>query len=343
MVSEMLIYLLSFFLSFVAVYGMRRFCLWKGIMDVPNIRSSHVNPTARIGGVGFIVAYIASLALWGDVSILFCKMLAIAVGVSILSLMDDLKGLKPSIRFLVHILFSVGIFVLGIKLIGISMPFVEMRFATMAFQIVISVFFLAAMTNVYNFMDGIDGYAGGVGILGALSLAGFAQIAGKVAIVDALLMLAAVLAGFWIWNYPKAKIFMGDVGSAFLGFYFGAVILYLTLINADFLLPMLMVFGVFIGDASVTMIRRLINREKIWEAHRSHFYQRLTIIGWSHRRVIWLEFVHMVICCMLAFGYLSVPEAGRLVLISVFLLTFVIKFGYITLLERSGRVLHEAG
>lgn len=327
--------LLVFSVSFILTWGIRGVCLKYALLDNPNVRSSHAVPTARLGGIGFISAYVICVIFFLHLSPVFFKTLALALGVAGFSLVDDLRGLKARTRFLAHLGFSVCILIIGVKLIQVSVPFYVMKFGSVFIEVGLSLLFLTAMTNIYNFMDGIDGYAAGQGIVGAAALACFSGMVGNSGLMQALFFLTAALSGFLIWNYPKAKIFMGDVGSAFLGFFFGAIMLYLTLIRPELLIPMIMVFGVFIMDASVTLIRRAINKEKIWEAHRSHFYQRLTLLGWSHRKVIWVEYGHMAICCILAFGYIYLQDRSQIGLIGVFFLTFIGKFSFITLLERS--------
>ena len=179
-------------------------------------------------------------------------------------------------------------------------------------------------------MDGIDGYAGGIGLLASLSFSSFYFFFGDPQGGTILLVLASVLAGFMVFNYPKASIFMGDVGSACLGGLFSIVSLYLVLISGvSFVIP-LMILSVFYIDALVTLVGRIYRRESFLEAHRSHFYQKLVRSGWSHQQVIWLEFLHMGCNSLFAWFYFSYVDLfSRFMIVLLFLLLFVVKFVFV--------------
>ena len=327
--------------SFFLVYIVYRFCFRYNILDIPNNRSSHKKPTALMGGIGFIIAFLLGygVMLWQQMirfDIHFFVLLLASLFIAITSLIDDIKRLGAGKRFAVHILGASVVYFAGYKLSLFYLPFMTIDFSFINYFL--TVIFIVAVTNIYNFMDGIDGYAGGIGILGSAALAAFAFIMGDYSTATILLILVASLIGFLIWNYPKAKIFMGDVGSAFLGFFFAAMIIKISQNNESSIsiIPLIMIFGVFIMDASVTLIRRALNGEKVWEAHRSHFYQRLNILGWSHKKIIWLEYCHMLFCCWLSYLYIQVNPVYQLVIIFCFISSFIVKFVYITRLERLG-------
>jgi len=193
--------------------------------------------------------------------------------------------------------------------------------------------FLIGMTNLYNFMDGMDGFAGGMTAFGYgfIALIGFR--AGETALgVTGLLIVAATL-GFLPYNWPPAKIFMGDVGSVTLGFLAGALIL--RGINAglfDLWAPMLC-FASFVVDASVTLARRLIRGERVWRAHREHFYQRLVLADWGHRRTLLTEYAVMLGCFASAIVYSSVGDRFR----------FGILLGWTSLLCGLAQAVHALG
>jgi len=182
------------------------------------------------------------------------------------------------------------------------------------------------MTNLYNFMDGADGLAGGMTAIGfgALALAAWLGNAPELAALCAAIAAAAL--AFLRFNFPPARIFMGDAGSIPLGFLAAA----LGILGAQqtiwpWLFPLL-VFSPFIVDASVTLARRGLRGEKIWQAHRSHYYQRVVLLGASHRQLAWAAYALMLACAVLAFLMLRLPQLTALLLIlaaALYLLIFL--------------------
>ena len=176
-------------------------------------------------------------------------------------------------------------------------------------------------------MDGIDGYAGGVGILASIAFSVLYFIQGYLQHAEIMMLLAAALAGFLIFNYPKASIFMGDIGSTVLGAIFAVVSIHLVMVTNISLVVPLMILSIFYLDATVTLFIRVYNKESFLEAHRSHFYQKLVRSGWSHQRVIWMEYGHLVTNIILAFLYNRHSLLmNRTLIIGLFLLVFGVKY-----------------
>jgi UDP-N-acetylmuramyl pentapeptide phosphotransferase/UDP-N-acetylglucosamine-1-phosphate transferase len=171
------------------------------------------------------------------------------------------------------------------------------------------------MTNLYNFMDGMDGFAGGMTILGFGCLAYVAWTHGNHGLAGLSLLIAGAAAGFLRYNFPPARIFMGDVGSVPLGFLAGAsAVIGIHGGLFDFWVPML-VFSPFVIDATVTLLKRLLRGEKVWQAHLDHYYQRLVLAGWGHRKVVLAEYGLMLASGVCAILYLNVEEGWRLILL----------------------------
>jgi UDP-N-acetylmuramyl pentapeptide phosphotransferase/UDP-N-acetylglucosamine-1-phosphate transferase len=246
-------------------------------LDHPNERSLHVRPTPRIGGLGIMAGLaICSLILRPDGVFVLTL---VALGLAVLSLLDDLRGLSVRVRFAGHFLAALAtVFFLP------DMPF---------WMSGLSVLALVWVTNLYNFMDGSDGLAGGMALFGFASYGVAAWLGGAGAFALLAWIVAAAAAGFLLFNFPPARIFMGDAGSIPLGYLAAA----LGLAGwAAGLWPMafpLLVFSPFIVDASLTLLRRGLSGEKVWQAHRSHYYQRLVRMGWSHRRLALAEYALM--------------------------------------------------
>jgi UDP-N-acetylmuramyl pentapeptide phosphotransferase/UDP-N-acetylglucosamine-1-phosphate transferase len=243
-------------------------------LDHPNERSLHVRPTPRIGGLGIMAGLaVCSLILRPEGVFLLTL---VALGLAVLSLVDDLRGLSVRFRFAGHFLAAAAtLYVLPAMPVWVSC---------------LSLLALVWMTNLYNFMDGSDGLAGGMALFGFASYGAAAWLGGAESFALLAWIIAAAAAGFLVFNFPPARVFMGDAGSIPLGYLAAALGLAGWAAGMWPIAFPLLVFSPFIVDASVTLVRRLLRGEKIWQAHRSHYYQRLVLMGWSHRRLALLEY-----------------------------------------------------
>ncbi len=267
---------------------LRRYALAKHLMDVPNERSSHSVPTPRGGGVSIVVTFLVGLIfLWATHFLgnkVFFALFGAGVLVAIIGFIDDHGHIAARWRLLGH--FSAAswlVFWLGglppLLLFGFSVDPGWIGY-------VLTVVALVWLLNLYNFMDGIDGIAG-IEALSSTLVSGllFLFIFANQEIASLNLLMFSAVTGFLIWNFPPAKIFMGDAGSGFLGLMLGAMALYSIHIEAVMLWVWLILLGVFIVDATFTLLRRLLRGEKIYEAHRSHAYQYASRKYGSHRVV----------------------------------------------------------
>jgi len=262
-------------MSLIGTYVIRRYSIYYNIMDVPNDRSSHTNPTPRGGGLAIIlVFYIALIYFQDDISKELFYALLWAIPIALISILDDIYTLSSKIRFLVQVISSVmAIYSLG-GISSIDFLFFKMDGVWLNILALISILWL---TNLYNFLDGIDGYAASEAITVGLGIFLFFQ--------NPLgLVLAVTSLGFLVFNWHKASIFMGDVGSATLGFIF-AVFVFSDMNHGNIYIWMILL-SLFWFDATVTLVRRFKNNEKLTKAHKKHAYQRLIQSGWSHSRVV---------------------------------------------------------
>ena len=260
-------------------------------MDHPNERSLHVTPTPRVGGLG-IMAGVAGASVWLAGGGLLPVMLGAFV-LAALSVLDDLRGLPVALRFLAHFVVAAAC----VSTLGLT-----------GWALASTVLGVVWMTNLYNFMDGADGLAGGMATIGftALALAAWLGHAPELAALCAAIAAAAL--AFLRFNFPPARVFMGDAGSIPLGFLAAT----LGVMGAQqavwpWLFPLL-VFSPFIIDASVTLARRGLRGEKIWRAHRSHYYQRAVLLGASHRQLAWAAYALMLASAALALMVLRWPQ-----------------------------------
>lgn len=267
--------LLVFSASFLMTWLLRRYALARNVLDVPNQRSSHTLPTPRGGGLAIVLGVslaLPGLYLWGGLISQHLWALWGAGGlVALVGFIDDHAPLAARWRLIAHFAAAIwGVFWLGgapaLEIFGAR---VDMGWVGCA----VAVLYLVWMLNLYNFMDGIDGIAGveavTVGLAGALLYA--LQGSWGAMLLPALLAMAS--AGFLFWNFPPARIFMGDAGSGYLGLTLGLLSLQAAWVEPRLLWAWLILLGVFIVDATLTLGRRLYRREKIYEAHRSHAYQ----------------------------------------------------------------------
>jgi len=260
-------------------------------MDHPNERSLHMTPTPRIGGLG-IMAGVGVASVWLADAGLLPVMLATFV-LAALSVLDDVRGLPVALRFLVH--FAVAVACL-----------LAMGFSGLA--LVLGTLAVVWMTNLYNFMDGSDGLAGGMAAIGFGSLALAAWLGDALGLAAFCSAIAAAALAFLRFNFPPARVFMGDAGSIPLGFLAAALGILGAVQNVwPWLFPLL-AFSPFIVDASVTLMRRALRGEKIWQAHRSHYYQRVVLLGASHRQLALAAYALMLAMAALAFAQLILPQ-----------------------------------
>jgi UDP-N-acetylmuramyl pentapeptide phosphotransferase/UDP-N-acetylglucosamine-1-phosphate transferase len=263
------------------------------VLDVPNDRSLHDRPTPRTGGVAIVIAAlggVAALLVTGAV-VAPVGSLGLASGallVAAVSLWDDRGDVSPLVRLAVQAI-AAGLVVAD----GWHLSLRAFGPAPTALGLGASVVLVVWLTNLYNFMDGMDGFAGGMGAAGFGFLASLAHRGGHHDFGAISLVLAAANLGFLTLNLPPARIFMGDVGSATMGFLVGGLTLWGLHERIFPLWAPLLVFSPFIVDASVTLALRLVRGERFWLPHRTHYYQRLVRLGWGHRRTVLWEYALM--------------------------------------------------
>lgn len=295
--------LTAFAATLVTVWWLVRSRLSTFALDLPNQRSLHQTPVPRTGGIAI---HIGILLAWATTTshLPFLLWFALAILLAV-SFLDDVRGMPAIGRLAVHLLVA-GALAASLVLEDYGV-----------IGVIIAAFALAWMANIYNFMDGSDGLAGGMAAFG-FSFYGIAGwLAGSTVFALLNFSVAAAAAAFLVFNFHPARIFMGDVGSVPLGF-LAAAFGIIGWLQRDWAwwFPLL-VFSPFIVDASLTLARRLVRGERIWEAHRDHYYQRLVRLGWGHRRTALAEYVLMLACGTLALLTLSLPpswQAAMLVL-----------------------------
>ena len=315
----------------------------------PNDRTLHSTPTPQTGGLAVIASVVIALlaaasvlalvqpsqpllpkgvasgSLWIVVSMLL---------VFTVSFIDDCIGLPASLRLGVQAA-AAFIIISGVGLTLSSIPIpggltIELGLAA----IPVSALLLIWMANLYNFMDGMDGFAGGMTFwgFGFLAYFGWQTHFPVMLIISTFVAMGAL--GFLMHNFPPARIFMGDAGSITLGFLAGTFMILGVRDGIFDLWVPIMIFSPFIADATATLLRRALLRKRIWEAHREHYYQRVVLSGWSHRRTVLAEYGIMILCGGLAVAYHHSTDKGRLIILGVWAGMFVLLAMLVRALER---------
>lgn len=281
-------------LSFGLTYLIRKIALHKKIFDIPNERSLHSVPTPKGGGLAIVISWYIGLSIFYYLNIiekdLYFALLSGFI-LMLISFIDDLMNIKPWIRLVVHFITSIIAFYFLNGLRPFIIPELDLHNFYFLYPIVIlgMVWFI----NLFNFMDGVDGFASLEAIIISLVIFIFSGN-----IVH--LLLLACIAGFLVWNWPKAKIFMGDVGSTQLGFVLIVLGIYFHNTLEFSILNWMMLSSPFWFDATFTLYRRWRNKEKLSQAHRKHAYQRIVQAGFSHQKVnMYLILINTLILLMI--------------------------------------------
>lgn len=281
--SIYLVYALTFVAAFALTYlSCRILSAWR-IVDVPNKRSSHSRPVPRGGGIAVLIAFFSALILSGLNDVLdynFSQALIYGgISVALIGLIDDIYSLNPLIRFVVMLLIVVlCVFHIGMP----SVSFIGFILHPSPFLFISEVLAILWILNLFNFMDGIDAIAS-VEAISVMLIAAALLVLLPPSLesshnqAEVLLVIIFAVAGFLIWNWPPARVFMGDVNSSFLGFVLALFAVQTSIEQTMSVWIWLILLGVFFMDATVTVVIRIFNKEKFYKAHRRHAYQRLAL------------------------------------------------------------------
>ena len=286
MLAALITAAVSLLMSAYLTAAARRFALRRGMLDVPNARSSHQRATPRGGGIAIVATVSLAtlvLAIAGMVGRDFCvALLGGGLLVSGVGFVDDRRALPASIRFAAQTLAAAWAlwWIGGLSQLQIGAQVVHPGWP----GVLIAALGILWTMNLFNFMDGLDGLAAAEAVFVAGAGAVLAAFAGHSAIAVVAWVLAWASAGFLYWNWPPARIFMGDVGSSYLGYVIALLALGDVQSSAAAVWVWLILGGAFFVDATVTLVRRWLRRDRVSEAHRQHAYQWLAR-RWGHRPV----------------------------------------------------------
>jgi Fuc2NAc and GlcNAc transferase len=294
------IYIIVFLLSFTGTFIIIKVAHRKNILDVPNLRSSHTEPTPRGGGLAIVLTWYLGLLGLRYLNLLEADLFYALISGSVLAvigLLDDLYSLKPWIRMLFQVLTVIAglYFLKGFNTIYLGSNEFTLHFIFTLIALIGAVWFV----NLFNFLDGIDGYA---------SIEAIAVASGMYIVTNNPIFLILILSvsGFLLWNWPKARIFMGDIGSTQLGYILVILGIYFNNNHELNIFGWMTLTSLFWIDATITLLRRWRNKEKLSEAHKKHAYQRIVQYGFSHQKTILFALFINIIFIVLV--YLSEHE-----------------------------------
>ena len=249
------------------------------IQDIPNARSLHDRPVPRVGGLALMLGVLTAWQLLKDQapSSLYVGVILLML----LSLLDDLRDVDARWRLIGHLLVAISFVMIGMA----PMPI---------FLALVLIFGLVWATNLYNFMDGANGLAGGMAVIGFSFYALASGLANDINFALMNLVVVGASLAFLVFNFGRARVFMGDAGSIPLGFLAAALGLLGWQRGLWPLWFPVVIFSSFVMDATVTLFKRFMRGERVWEAHREHYYQRLIQMGWSHRKTGLVEYGLMI-------------------------------------------------
>ena len=275
-----MLYGVLFIISFGLTYFIKNYAAKKSLLAAVNERSLHVKATPYGGGIAIMISWslgLLYLYMYDKIASELFYALIMGVILSIVSYADDLFELSAKFRLFVQGAVAIGglIALGGLESLDFKVLVIENQIITNGVAFLLIVWFI----NVYNFIDGIDGYAGSEALF--LAFGGLLFFGG-----EHFLVLAASVGGFLIWNWHRAKIFMGDAGSTLLGYSVAIFSIYYANEQSLNLWLWVTLFSLFLFDALFTLFRRYKNGEEIFSGHKKHAYQRLVQSGWSHRRVV---------------------------------------------------------
>lgn len=270
------------FTSFLLTELIRRYTLNKNLIDIPNNRSSHTVPTPRGGGLSIVIIFLISISFFIPLSKdIFYALLGAGVLIAVIGFWDDYDDIPAKWRLFVHFLASFWVlyWLGGVEELHVFNYSINPGFI----GLLLVAFLLVWLLNLFNFMDGIDGVAASEAIFVSSAGAYFLWINGFENLSFVSLLLASSTTGFALLNWPPAKIFMGDVGSGFLGLMLG-IIAYANIIEGGSVWTWIILLAVFLTDSGLTLLRRIIKGDKWYEAHCVHAYQHAAR-KWGHKKI----------------------------------------------------------
>ncbi len=342
--TALITFLTAFLVSYGLTFGLLRSPLSRRFVDVPNDRSSHDAPKPRMGGVAIVVAFLCAFGylVWADPGArAFLPFVGAALILFVTGLIDDRRGLGVRLRFGIQLVAAATVVLSGVWLREFYFPIVG-QISLGWVGIPLTVLFILASINFYNFIDGIDGLAAGGAFIASMFLALIALMIGHQPLALMYVAVGAASLGFLQFNFPPSKLFMGDGGSTFLGFFFAYAALYGNHLSPDLplVIPLLVLSSLYL-DAGLTLFNRLVTGKNIFEAHHTHYYQRLLSLGFNHKQITLLEYATTTLLGISAVLYFKAGAWFAVFLCLAWLVLFSAMIFKIRGLERGDKLFWE--
>lgn len=306
------------------------------ISDSESDRSLHKGTISRSGGLAILSALMVSLIMYdGLYKYILLQLIPL---LALISYIDDRGHIRAIYRLFVHIVISFIFVIMWLALSTMtSFNEIMLRIDSLDVLLILSLSLLLSWTiNLYNFMDGMDGFAGGMAVIGFGFMSILLLMSNHYHEMQLSLYVMLSALGFLIFNFPPARIFMGDTGSTVIGFMMGVIILAGTRSGIPAYLGIL-VFSPFIVDATVTLLSRIMRGERIWEPHRSHYYQRLVLLGWGHKNTVIKQYVLMFLCGLSSVIAMTLEVWAQISIIIIWIIIYILLAFAIQRLEKSRR------
>lgn len=320
--------------AFAGIALLRRPAIRRRLLDHPNARSSHTVPTPRGGGAALVLAVSAGvLGLSVFDASVWRAVIATAVLLALVGLADDLRGLSARLRLMIQLLIAAAT-------IAVTGPFLTSSPCASVTTVVacaIAIAWVAGFTNAFNFMDGIDGMAGAQALVGGAAWVLIGIRLGDTAMATLGALLGGASLGFLGHNWPPARIFLGDVGSMFLGFLFAMLPVVASQQAPGLALGGVLIVWPFVFDSAFTLARRWRGGERLMDAHRSHLYQRYVIAGASHRRATVVYAALAGACALAAPPLLDAGARGVAIALTALAACAAVQWHLVTAMERQAR------
>jgi UDP-GlcNAc:undecaprenyl-phosphate GlcNAc-1-phosphate transferase len=346
------LFILGFILSFIFTPWVRKFCLRFGFLDIPQTRKIHDHPIPRLGGIAIILSFLISLffafiifKLLRDVFLFKALGLLTAVALLILlGLIDDIRGIRPLLKLFWQIMIGWVLFSFGFRINFLTNPFSgqEMQIPNLL-SLILTIIWVVGTINAVNLIDGLDGLAAGIVFISGACLL-FVGLYLKTSITVILLsILCANTLGFLYYNFPPAKIFLGDIGSMFLGLILavtGLVGLQYKVVTAVALIIPICALAIPIYDTVLAMWRRLLKKGSIFIADKRHLHHRLLELGFSQRQIVVGLYLVTVYFGIIAFLFVLIPNQYALLLLLLLGIGLFFGIRAIGFVERKARLTH---
>jgi UDP-N-acetylmuramyl pentapeptide phosphotransferase/UDP-N-acetylglucosamine-1-phosphate transferase len=309
----------------------------RGPMDLPNHRSLHSIPVPRTGGLAVLTSVLAPLLILAGLGVFaleyawLCAALAL---VATISFLDDLGDVSPWTRLLAHLAGALLLIAGGLHWSVLDLPGIMLTLPALVGG-GLTLLYIVWMINLYNFMDGMDGFASGMAVFGFAALAILGWSGGEPLFGLIATCIVAAAAGFLRGNYPPARIFLGDAGSSGLGLLAAGLSLWGVQLGLFPLWTAWLAFSPFIVDATWTLLTRLLRHERVWEPHRSHHYQRLVLAGWGHRKTLLRGYLLMAAAAVCAVASPRLPAHEQWLLLGAWTTLYILIHIKVGLIERA--------